>query len=232
MINVVTAIFPVESEGFQAIAELRTQPIGKDYVVAEAALLKRAGDKFSLIESFDLGVAGDDTAYGMVMGSFLGILGGPVGVLVGSAAGALAGSTLDRADAIDSISMLEVTASKLYDGDVAVIALVDEEEPAFDAALAKFDATVIRRDAEDVYDEVTRAREVETELARLAFIEMRAEAKAERKALREDRAAAAKARFQQLAADFEARKAADGEAFDKVNEELSAVLREKYADVL
>ena len=228
MINVVTTVFPVESEGYQAIAELRAKPFGEDYVVAEAALLKREGDLITLIDAFDCGVTSDDTAAGMVMGSFLGILGGPIGVLLGSAAGALAGSSFDRADAADSISMLEVTALKLFDGEVAIIALVQEEEPAFDAAFAKFDATIMRRDAEAVFDEVARARELEAELSRLAAMELRAEVKKARRAIREDRLALAKERFELVKANIESEPAIAA-SFDQAIEDATAAIKDLNA---
>jgi hypothetical protein len=45
----------------------------------------------------------------------------------------LVGGSFDTADALASIFMLEVTATKLYEGDVAIIAPASEEGPAFDA---------------------------------------------------------------------------------------------------
>jgi uncharacterized protein with von Willebrand factor type A (vWA) domain len=112
----------------------------------------------------------------------VGILGGPLGVLLGASAGALIGSTYDSIDAIDSVSMLEATAVKLYDGEAAIIALVQEDEPAFDAAFEGFGVTITRRFAVDVFDEVERAREVQEQLANEAKAQLRAEKKAAREA--------------------------------------------------
>ncbi len=42
MENVVTAVFEVESEAYQAFTEIRQNSDGKGYTVAEAALIKRA----------------------------------------------------------------------------------------------------------------------------------------------------------------------------------------------
>jgi hypothetical protein len=77
-------------------------------VESEAARLKREGDSVAALDS--MGVTSDDTdAYVLVGGSF------------------------DTADALASIFMLEVTDTKLYEGDVAIIAPASEEGPAFDA---------------------------------------------------------------------------------------------------
>lgn len=180
--NVVTAIFNVESEAYQAFVNLRNKPFGENYIVAEAALIKREGDAIKVADSFDVGVTADDTATGMIIGSIAGILGGPMGVLLGASLGGLTGSMLDTDDAIDSISMLEVTSLKLYNDDSAIIALVQEDEPAFDAAFENYDVTIVRHFAADVLDEVDRARELEAELANEARQQLRSKKKAAIKA--------------------------------------------------
>ena len=159
MENVITAIFTVESEAYKAFTEVRNTPFGPGYTVAEAALVKRENDSVTMIDSFDTtGHTSDDTAAGVLVGSILGILGGPLGILLGAGAGALVGSAFDADDADDSLSALEVTAAKLLEGDVAIIALVQEDEPAFDAALEGYDAIIMRYFAVDVADEVIAGR--------------------------------------------------------------------------
>ncbi|MBR2834950.1 MAG: hypothetical protein IKE43_04465 [Coriobacteriales bacterium] len=136
------------------------------------------------------------------MGSFVGILGGPVGVLLGASYGALLGGVVDSADAMDTASAIEVLADKLFENEVALVALVEEEEPAFDAALAKFSPTIIRYDVDDVIAEVDRARELEAELSRQAKAQLRAERKVERKEHREEVKSNIKDRFANIKAKF------------------------------
>ncbi len=175
MENIVTVIFNVESEAYQAFTELRQTPFGEGYAVAEASLIKHEGNGVSVVEAFDAAeVTSDDTANGMLVGSLVGILGGPLGVLLGASIGAYVGSTRDTVDAINSVSLLEAIAGKLYDGDVAIVALVEEEEPAFDAAFEKYQTTIIRHFAADVMDEVEHAREIEADLANQAVQRVRA----------------------------------------------------------
>jgi len=186
MENVVTAIFEVESEAYKAFTELRQAPSGKDYKVVEAALLKRKGDTIEVVESIDAaGVSADDTARGIIIGSLAGILGGPLGVLLGANLGALVGTAFDTADTLDSASMLEVTAAKLYDGETAIVALVNEEEPAFDAAFEGYNATIIRHFAVDVANEV----ELADQAAKDVLNQIKGKAIAMRKAERKKREA-------------------------------------------
>ena len=227
MENVVTVVFDIESEAYQAFAELSKVPFGKDYAVAEAALLKCEGDAIAVVDAFDsAGVTSDDTATGMMVGSFLGILGGPLGVLLGAGIGAYVGSTYDAADALNSISLLEATATKLFEGEVAIVALVSEEEPAFDAAFEKYQTTIIRHFAVDVMNEVALAREVEADLANQAIERMRAERKAAKAEVREGRKAKLQARFEELKAKRAERKATMAEAKDIAEAQFTSSTKE------
>ena len=227
MENVVTAIFEVESEAYKAFAELRNKPYGEGYAVAEASLLKREGDAITVADVFDAsGVTSDDTAAGVVIGSLVGILGGPLGVILGASAGALIGSTYDSADAVDSASMLEVTASKLYDGEVAIVALVQEDEPAFDAAFEGYKTTIVRHFAVDVIDEVDRAREATAEFENQLREDLRAERKAEKAEKREARKEKVKARFDSIKEKHAERKETLDEAKDIANAQYVSSTKE------
>lgn len=199
--NVVTVVFDVESEAYKAFSELRAQPVTEGYNVAEASLIKREGDAIKVSDAFDAaGTSGDDTSAGMIIGAFVGILGGPLGVLLGAGVGSLIGSAKDSKDADESLSMLEVTVSKLYDGEVAIVALVQEEEPALDAAFAEYKTTIYRQFADDVKKEVELAREKAKDFENQLRGELRAEKKAareERKAERAERRAERKAELEE-----------------------------------
>ena len=137
---------------------------------------------------------------GIVIGSLVGILGGPLGVLLGASYGAIVGSTADTAVALDQLSAVEILAGKIYEGETAIIALVQEDEPAFDAAFAKFNTITMRFDAADIIDDVDRAYEVQAELQNQAIEQLRADRKAEKAAHREERREELKAKF----AEYEA----------------------------
>ena len=197
MENIVAAIFKVESEAYQALTEIKQASYTEGYAVAEAALVKVENGQVTMLDGLDNTGAssGQSTAEGMLLGSLIGILGGPVGVLLGAGYGALAGSMVDTADVLDSASLLEMMSGKLYEGEVAIVALVQEEEPAFDAPFEKFDTTIVRYDAAAVMNEVDRAVELEADLEHQAVAQMRAEKKAERKERYEDKKASLKERF-------------------------------------
>jgi uncharacterized membrane protein len=217
--NIVTAIFDVESEAYKSFTELRQCPAGPDFTVAEAALVTRDEKGVSLADSFDAaGVGSDDTAGGMLVGTIVGILGGPIGMLLGMGIGALAGSAVDASDTEKSLSMLAATAAKLNPGETAIIALVQEEEPAFDKVFEGYDATVIRHYAADVLQEVDQARELSAELANEAYQKMRSDKKAETQQKVEEHKAEVHERFEKA-------KATAGSALDEMGSELEGAAK-------
>ena len=228
MENIVTAIFSVESEAYQAFTQIRQKPYGEGYVVAELAQLKREGDAITVVEACDTAaVTSNDTAAGMAVGALAGILGGPLGVLLGAYTGTVAGAAFDAADTVDSMALLEATAAKLMDGDVAIIALVQEEEPAFDAAFKGFDVRIVRHFATDVMDEVDRAIDAAEEKENLDRLEERAKRKAENKKFWDELAE----QYEINRREREAERTAEREAYlDGLAEEANA-MNKKLAEL-
>ena len=178
--NVVVTVFPVESEAFQAFTELRGKIEGEKYTVAEAVLLKNENGVVSGKDSFGIAPTGAGQAGGFALGSLLGILGGPLGVMLGGLSGALLGGTADLVETEGTLSAVEVMANKLYEGETAIVALVEEEEPAYDAAFANFQCAIVRYDAADVLADVERAAEIQKEMEKEAVAKLRAEREAEK----------------------------------------------------
>ena len=129
--NIVVSLFPVESEGYQALTELKQNPGGESSYVSAAALVKKENGTFRTLDGFDTGSQTmDDMAIGGLVGALFGILGGPIGILLGGSYGALIGSAFDTDDALMGASMLEQIADKMVDGEVAVAVLL-ENRPCF-----------------------------------------------------------------------------------------------------
>ena len=179
--NVLTVVFDVESEAFQAATELKNAPSADGYVISQLALVKKQDGKVAPVDGFDTGATtANDTLNGLLIGSVVGILGGPLGVLLGGSYGALMGSTIDAVDAVQGASIIEQICTKMEDDDVCLVALVQEEnEAVLDEKLSKFKTTIIRHDAAVVAVEVEEAIKVEEELSRQAKKQMRQDKKEE-----------------------------------------------------
>ena len=73
-----------------------------------------------------------------------------------------------------------MVSSKLFEGETAIVALVEEDEPAFDAVFAAYKTTAIRYDAEDVAKEAEELRRLEEQVSEDVANEIKAQRKAER----------------------------------------------------
>lgn len=202
--NIVVGLFEVESEAYQALAELRQNPGNDSSYLSAAALIKKENGALRMLDGFDTGAdTSDDMAVGGLVGALFGILGGPVGILLGGSYGMLVGSVLDTDDTVMNASMLEQISKKMVDGEIAIIGLAYEEnEEILDAKLNKFKTTIVRFDAATVAAEVEEAAALEDEMARQARKDLRDEKKAARKEKREEKKAKMSAEWEGFKARF------------------------------
>ena len=196
--NIVVGLFEVESEAYQALTELKQNPGTESSFLTAAALVKKEHGALYTMDSFDTGAhTTDDMAIGGLVGALVGVLGGPIGVLLGGSYGMLIGSVVDADDALQGVSLLEQTAIKMEDGEVAIIGLAFEEDEAIlDQKFEKFKVTVARFDAATIAAEVEEAQALADEMARQARKELRDEKKEARKEKRAEKKA-------KLSADWE-----------------------------
>ncbi len=209
MQNVLAVIFNEESQGFQAMTQLRQLPSTEKAAILQMVLVKSQDKKLNVCDSYDSGLnTTDDMILGGLIGSLVGVLGGPLGVLLMGSYGLLAGSLFDEEDALDSQAMIATVADKMVDGEVALIALVNEEdESVLDEQLKAFDAQIIRFDAAVVADEIEQAQEMEKEMARQARADMKKAKKAERQEKIEEKRAKISADWEAFKAKFKKEKA-------------------------
>ncbi|MCM1217663.1 MAG: DUF1269 domain-containing protein [Lachnospiraceae bacterium] len=183
MENVAMVLFDVESEAYQALAELKHDAVNASYTISQMGLVKKQNGRITPCEGFDSGVdTSDDFVIGGLLGGFVGILGGPLGVLFSGSLGALLGNVKDTLDAEKDISMLECVAEKTQEGQAALIALLQEtDEQVFDRRVSKFKTEILRWDAAVIADEVEEAEKLEREMEKQARDRMRSQKREERR---------------------------------------------------
>lgn len=176
MFNIVGAMFNAEKEAREAMAALSQAPYINGTTIYQISLVKRVDGVLKLCDNFSSDyLKSGDTVKGGLVGGLIGILTGPVGMLLGGTAGALMGKVGDLDNKDDSAALIEQAAQKLGEGDIALIALVDEKDEAvLDHALVKYNTVVIRYDAEVIAKELEEAEKVEEEMARKARESLRA----------------------------------------------------------
>ena len=153
--NVVVVRFNEPSKAYQALSVLKECDASGRIVLESAAIVERTPEgALQIPEGADnLGPVG--AASGSLIGMLVGVLGGPVGVMLGWGGGALIGGAFDIDRAVTSDEALTVLGRAIPPESTAVIASV--AEPAvevIDGEMAKLGGEVTRRSAADVMDEL------------------------------------------------------------------------------
>src|SRR5579885_1137121 len=178
--NVVVVRFTEPSKAYQALSVLKECAAEGRIELQSAAVVERTtSGELRIPESADnVGPVG--TASGSLIGMLVGVLGGPVGVLLGWGAGALMGGAFDIDRAVTSDEALTVLGRAIPTGSTAVIASV--EEPAVEVIngeMKKLDGEITRRPVADVMTELEAAEDAAEAAAREARHAIRAQRKAE-----------------------------------------------------
>jgi uncharacterized membrane protein len=172
--NVIAVTFPEEGDAYEALARLKELDSRGDIGVHGAAVVVREDDgKIAVKDEF-----GEDnfenSAGGGFLGLLVGVLGGPLGVLIGGATGLLVGSLFDQDEDDETESALGQISKAIRVGPPGLLADVSEPDTeAIDAVMARLKGTVLRRSAADVESEVAEAEDAQREAKNKARNELR-----------------------------------------------------------
>lgn len=92
--NVLLATFENQLSAFEALADIKTKYSGENYVITQAAVVRKEDDKLSFKDGFEVNANGNiGFLNGGLLGGLVGIIGGPLGVIFGGAVGAMIGES-------------------------------------------------------------------------------------------------------------------------------------------
>ena len=112
-------------------------------------------------------------ASGGLVGLVIGVLGGPLGILIGGATGLLIRSLVDIDDADDTESVLSDISKSVRGGLTALLAeLTEPSSEVIDTAMARLGGTVLRRSVDEVEAEIAAAEKTQREAKKQAFKEL------------------------------------------------------------
>jgi uncharacterized membrane protein len=186
--NVVVVRFTEPSKAYQALSVLKECDAEGRIGLQSAAVVERTptGELHIPEDADNVGPIG--TASGSLIGMLIGVLGGPVGILLGWGAGAVMGGAFDVDRAVTSDEALTVLGRAIPPESTAVIASV--EEPAvevIDGEMNKLGGEVTRRPVAEVMSELAVAEDAADAAAHEARKALREKRKAEFSADVEDR---------------------------------------------
>ena len=181
--NVVVVNFPDESKAYEALTKVKELDSQGQLSLRAAAVVARNEDGSVAVKDAVADTALEGTATGGVLGLLIGILGGPLGVLIGGATGLLVGSLFDLEDGDQSESVLSDISQAIHPGHTALLAEVNERSlEVLDTAMSAMDGTVLRRSVADVEAEISAAEEAQRAAKKQARKELREHREAEHKA--------------------------------------------------
>ncbi|HEM2866340.1 DUF1269 domain-containing protein [Streptococcus suis] len=170
MENVVVSIFRIESEAFQAFSELKQFGQTENTKLAQVSIVKAENGIINVKDNFDLmNSLENDYFKGGLIGSLVGILGGPLGVLLGFAAGGMIGASIGSDKELANSALITTVSENLTNGEVAIIAFVQEnDESVLNAIFEKYQTHIARWNVATVLAEVESALQIQQDLAHQA----------------------------------------------------------------
>jgi uncharacterized membrane protein len=171
--NVISASFDPDSNAYAALTKLNELGSQGQLKVEAAAVVERGDDGKMVIKdrTGDLDFAG--TATGGMLGLLIGILGGPLGVLIGGTYGLMVGSLVDLDEAEDSESVLTRISASVRPGRTALLAQITEQSPeVVDNAMTELGGSVLRRPVDEVEAEIAAAEKAQRQAKREATEEL------------------------------------------------------------
>jgi uncharacterized membrane protein len=162
-----------DTNAYQALTDLKELDSQGQIKIAGAAVVVRDADGRVDIKSEVGDTPYEGTATGGTIGLLVGIIGGPIGMLLGGSYGLLAGSLFDLDDASTTESVLADISTQVQPNRTAMLAQVTEQSPeVIDTAMAKLGGQVLRRPVVDVEQEIAAAEEAERNARREARKEL------------------------------------------------------------
>jgi uncharacterized membrane protein len=169
MDNVLALTFTDDTKAYEAVSTLKELDSQGQIGLTEASVVVRGED--GRVESKD--EVGDScltgTPTGRIVGSIVGIIGGPFGILIGGATGLLIGSLFDVHDEDDTESALADMSRFAQAGRTALLGQVAEQRPeVIDTAIAGLGGTAVRRSLDDLEAEIAAAEDAQRKARKAA----------------------------------------------------------------
>ncbi|HTX69467.1 MAG TPA: DUF1269 domain-containing protein [Solirubrobacterales bacterium] len=156
--SVVVVTFDEDPKAYEALTRLKELDSKQQVKVVGAEVVERQKDGSVVVKDQISEENWEVAAGGGIVGLLVGVIGGPVGILLGGATGVLVGSLFDLQDADWNDSVLGEISGSVRPGRTTLVAQVTEQSPdALDAAMAELSGTVLRRDLFDVEAELSAA---------------------------------------------------------------------------
>ena len=162
MENILAITFDESKDAYEGLTKLKELDEQEQVGLSGAAVVERKDDGTIDVKDEVGDVGWEGTATGGVIGLLIGIIGGPLGILLGGATGVLYGSLFDLADSDETESVLTDVARLVKVGQLTLLAQVTEQNPEIvDVAVERLGGTVVRQPLDEVEAEIAAAEDAQ-----------------------------------------------------------------------
>ncbi len=160
--NVIAVSYQEDNNAYAALSQLKELDSQGRIRLDEASVVERLEDGRVVEKDESDSNFPTITVGGGLIGLTIGIIGGPVGMLIGGTSGLFAGSLVDLGDLDESESALSQISSSAKVGHTTLLAEVAEHSPeVIDAAMDALGGTVLRRSVTDVEAEIAASEDAQ-----------------------------------------------------------------------
>lgn len=171
--SVLAVSFAEDNNAYKALTVLKELDAQQRVGVQEGVVVERTEDGRVIEKDKSESMFMASTAGGGLLGLLIGIIGGPLGMIIGGTTGVLFGSLIDIADMEETDSALAGISGAVQVGHTAVLAVVSEPSyEVIDTAMAELGGTVVRRPVAEVEAEAAAAEDAERQAKREARKEL------------------------------------------------------------
>ncbi|MDT2753657.1 DUF456 domain-containing protein [Enterococcus pseudoavium] len=162
--RVIIMNFDVESKAYEAFSKTKRLHASKVLKGEQMAVVHHSDDgehKFEIEDFLDF-TGSNKSSTGGLIGMMVGILGGPIGVLLGWFTGGMIGATQDAKEVRDATGVFEFLVDKIGEGDTALLLIAEEDDnrPLNQLIMMELGGEITRLEYEEVEAEVKKTQEM------------------------------------------------------------------------
>lgn len=170
--RVIILNFDLESQSYQAFSEIKKLHMERQIKGEQMAVVTHTNDEahqFKIDDFLDF-TGSDHTSKDSLIGMVVGILGGPLGVLLGWFAGSLIGATQDAKEIQGAQSVFQFMIEKIAEEQTGLILIAEEEDnrPLNHLVMNELGGEITRLEYEEVAEEIKKAKTVEKKVQETA----------------------------------------------------------------
>ncbi len=165
--RVIVMNFEVESQAYQGFSELKKLAAEGQIKGEQMAVVTHSNDgqhKFKVEDFIDF-TGSNKTSTGGLIGMLVGILVGPLTMLLGWVGGSMIGATQDAKEIKNARNIFEFLVSDIAEGQTGLILIAEEEDnrPINEVIINQLRGGISRFDYDEVEAEIKKAQQVETD---------------------------------------------------------------------